>query len=52
MRHDLSDVNIKVDIPTKDLETLIEKATDAALTIIAAATAAHILKQFFTKETP
>lgn len=49
MKHQHSaDVNIK--IPTQDLEKLIDKATDAALTIIAATTVAHILKQLFRGE--
>lgn len=48
-QHD-ANVNVNVDIPTQDLEKLIDKATEAALTIIAAVTAAHILKQLFRGE--
>lgn len=40
-----ADLNIRVDLPTQDLEDLIDKATDAALVIIGALTASHILKQ-------
>jgi hypothetical protein len=55
LRHRITDdvtVNVKVDIPTEDLEELIEKTTDAVLTIIAATTAAYIIKSLFRKETP
>lgn len=46
MKHQHSaDVNIKIDIPAKDLENLIDKTTEAVLTIITAATVAHILKK-------
>jgi hypothetical protein len=43
-------VNVDVDIPTADVIEIIEAVKNAALTIVAAATAAHILKQFFGKE--
>lgn len=45
-RHD-ADVNIKVDIPTQDIEDLIDKVTEAAVTIIAAYTVAQICKSIF-----
>lgn len=41
------DTTVKVDIPTQDLERLIDKVTESALTIIAALTAASILKSIF-----
>jgi len=41
--HD-ADVNINVNIPKQDLEDLIDKATDSAVTIIAAITVAYIVK--------
>lgn len=50
MKHQLSDVNVKVDIPTQDLERLIDKVTESAIMIIATVTAAHILKQLFRGE--
>lgn len=53
MKHTIADdvnVNVKLDIPAEDLADLIECAKDAVVTVIAAAAAAHILKQFFTKE--
>lgn len=56
MKHTITDdvnvnVNVKVDIPAEDLADLIEVAKNAALTVIAASAAAHILKQFFGKDT-
>lgn len=48
MRHKIADdvnVNVRVDIPAEDLADLIELATSSILTIIAAATVAHIFKQ-------
>jgi hypothetical protein len=53
MKHTITDevnanVNLNVNLPTQDLKELIETATDAALVVIAACTAAHILKSFFT----
>jgi hypothetical protein len=46
--HHDADVNINVNIPTQDLERLIDKGTDAAITIITALTVAHLLKGMFT----
>lgn len=40
-----ADVNIHFDIPAKELESLVEKITDAGLTLIAASTAAYIVKR-------
>lgn len=51
MKHQ-HEATVKVDIPTQDLEDLVDKVTDSVLTIIAALTAAHILKSMFSKETP
>lgn len=42
--------NLNIVIPKDDLVDLIDEVTGAALTIIAAATVAHIFKKFF--ETP
>lgn len=42
--------NLNIVIPKDDLADLIELATNSVLTIIAASTAAYILKQVFTKE--
>jgi hypothetical protein len=43
------DVNIHVGLPTQDLEDLIDKITDAAVTIVVAVTVGGILKHIFTK---
>lgn len=51
MKHIIADdvnVNLHVDIPAEDLGTLIDKAVDGAVTIIAVATVAHILKKWVT----
>jgi hypothetical protein len=45
-KHD-ADVNINVNIPTQDLESLIDKATNSAVTIIAVFAAAQIVKAVF-----
>lgn len=53
MKHRIADdvnVNVKVDIPTDDVVEIVGAVKDAVVTVIAAAAAAHILKQFFTKE--
>lgn len=51
MKHEHSaNATVKVDIPTQDLEGLIDKVTESALTIIAALTAASILKSIFRGE--
>jgi len=47
--HD-ADVNIKVDIPTQDLEDLIDKVTESAITIIATYTVAQIFKSVFSSK--
>lgn len=44
MKHD-HDVNIKIELPTQDLERLIDKVTEAALTVIGALTVSYILKR-------
>lgn len=46
MKHEHSDINVKVDIPTEDLEDLVDTITNSAITIIVVATAAHILKKW------
>jgi hypothetical protein len=51
MKHKLVDdvnVNIKVDIPAQDLEDLIDKAVDAAITITVVVTVAQIVKGFLS----
>ena len=45
--HHDADVNIKVDIPAQDIEALIDKATEAAVTIIMAYAVAQICKSIF-----
>lgn len=50
MKHYLTDdvnINLRVDIPTQELETLVDKVADAVIMVIAAATVAHIAKSFF-----
>jgi hypothetical protein len=49
LRHQHSDFTVKVDIPTEDVEDLIDKATESVITIIAVATAAHILRKWVTR---
>lgn len=51
MKHtfqDAVDINLKIDIPAEDLEDLIDKAVEGAVTIIVAATAARILRSWLT----
>lgn len=38
-------VNVDVDLPTEELEDLVDKVVDGAVTIIVVATAAHILRK-------
>lgn len=45
---DSLNVNLDVTLPKDDLVEIIDVAKNVVLTVIAAATAAHILKQFFT----
>jgi hypothetical protein len=45
--HHTADINVNVELPTQDLEDLIDKATEAVITIIVAYTAAHLLKSIF-----
>lgn len=47
-RHD-ADVNLTVDISTENLEDLVDKVVDGAITIIVVATAAHIFKELITR---
>lgn len=48
MKHALdADVNVNVDIPTQDLEDLIDKITDSTVTIIKALTVAYVVKSIF-----
>lgn len=41
--HD-ADLTVKIDVPTQDLENLIDKVTNAAVTIIVIGTAAQVVK--------
>jgi hypothetical protein len=41
------DVNININIPTEDVERVIDKTTDAVIKIITAVTIAHICKSMF-----
>jgi hypothetical protein len=53
MKHVIADdinVNVKIDIPADDLEQVIDKVTDAAVTIIIVATGAHIFKRLLRGE--
>lgn len=43
-----ANVNVTLDIPTQELENLIEKITDSAITIIVVASTAHILRKWMT----
>lgn len=45
--HD-ADLTIQVDVPTQDLEDLIDKVTNAAVTIIVVGTAAQVVKSLLT----
>ncbi len=48
MKHKLTEdvnVNVKIDVPVEDLENLIDKVVDGAITIVAVATVAHIFKK-------
>lgn len=52
MKHRIADdvnINVSVDIPTQDLEDLIDRATERVISIIVVATAANILKSIFKK---
>lgn len=54
MKHRIDDdvnvnVHISADLPKDDLAEVIDKVTDAAITIIVVSTAAHILKRLFDK---
>lgn len=53
MRHRFVDdanvnVNVDVDLPTEELEDLVDKIVDGVVTIIAATTVAHILRKWLT----
>jgi hypothetical protein len=43
-----ADVNVCVDIPTQEIEGLIDKTTEAVVKIVTVITIAHILKSWFT----
>lgn len=47
--HEDVDMNINVELPTQDLEDLIDKATDAAITIITVYTIGHVFRSIFAK---
>lgn len=51
MRHkfvDDANVNVNVELPTEELEDLVDKVVDGVVTIITAATVAHILRKWLT----
>jgi hypothetical protein len=48
LKHKIEDdVNINVNLPTQDLEDLINTAANATVTVIAAVTVAQIVKSIF-----
>jgi hypothetical protein len=49
--HD-ADVNINVNVPKQDLEDLIDKITDSAVTIIVTIAVAQIVKSIFIRRVP
>lgn len=52
MKHKIQDaveVNINLEVPTQDLEGLIDKVTESALTIVVAVTIGGILKSIFRR---
>lgn len=56
MKHKIiDDVNVNVEhvhsheLPVDEIEELIDKVVDGVITVIAAATAAHILRKVFSK---
>jgi len=46
--HD-ADLRVNVELPTQDLEDLIDKTKDAVITIIVVATAAHVVKSLLVR---
>lgn len=49
MKHQHSaDVNIRIDIPKDDIESVIDKVTESVVIIVAVTTAAHILRRWVT----
>lgn len=44
------DVDINLNLPTEDLEDLIDKVTDAAVVIIVTYTAGHILRSLVKRD--
>lgn len=42
-------IDVNLDLPTQDLENLIDKATDAVVTIIIVFTGAQIVKSIFER---
>ena len=51
MKHqfEISDANIRVDLPTQDLERLVDKITDSIITITTVVTIAAIIKFHLTR---
>lgn len=52
MKHQITDdvdININVELPTGDLEDLIDKVTESTVIIIVAITVGSILKSIFQK---
>lgn len=48
LTHEDMDVDININIPTGDLEDLIDKATTSVITIVWAVTAAQVVKALLT----
>lgn len=52
MKHKIQDdveVNVNFEVPTQDLEALIDKVTESAVVIITAITVGSILKSIFSR---
>lgn len=51
MKHQhAAEVNVNIDFHKDDVEDVIDKVTDSAITVIVVLTAAHILKSVFKQE--
>lgn len=51
MKHKLDgpvDVNVNLEFDVEDVESVIDKVTECVVIVIGVATAAHILKRWFT----
>lgn len=47
--HHDADLRVNVELPTQDLEGLIDKTTEAVITIIVVATAAQVIKSLLVR---